>query len=175
MNVDLRTAPVSNGEENPKTLAEDVIVKLEELSLESIDGISIEFQDYNAVYEDSASLWLEAFLVTIRKKITDSRLIIVLSMPATYVSKLQIFRTGEANALVNYFILQYYGTTETTFRDYGSIFTYSLEKFKPTSVFEIGMASNIFLDICRLLIAKPPDRRALIWNEPQYMNSTQID
>lgn len=93
MNVDLKMAPISSSAYNAIKVAEDVVQTLFTLSLDYIDGISVQFEDYHAVYENTASLWLETFLLAIRKKIPDSGFIIVLSLPATFVSKIKLFRT----------------------------------------------------------------------------------
>jgi hypothetical protein len=69
---------------------------------------------------------------------------------------------------VDYFVLKFYGNVQGDYNNYQTIFEKS-NQYSQTSIFELIKRENIYIDVCRTLIAKPSDPQSCI-NSTEYVS-----
>ena len=119
---------------------------------QNLDGVSIEFDDFQAVAQGTASNWLQELLSVVRSALPNK--LIILIVPVTIVGKVRLLQEPLVSALADVFVLKYYGFNVDDYTTYSTLF--SASSVIPSTAFaELLKADTVGIDLCRTLIAKP--------------------
>lgn len=118
MNVDLTDGPISSQQVDAVTLGREVVASAQALNL---DGVSLEFKDYHAVKDNTASDWLEKLLKSIRSSAADD-FVVVLITPSTFPPSMRLFKSPLTNSYVDLFVLEYYDTIKADYTSFETTF-----------------------------------------------------
>jgi hypothetical protein len=104
MNALADEAPITEAKANASLVA-DTIASL--VSQNQLDGVNIEFGDFQAVAQGKASSWLQELLSKLRAALPGQS--IVLTVPVSMVTKMPLLQQSLVSALVDLFVLKYFG------------------------------------------------------------------
>jgi hypothetical protein len=122
---------------------------------------------------NTASDWLNSLLTTIRSSTQNRQLLIVLILPPQFVPLMPIFKSLDINSLVDYFVLKFYGNVKPDYYDYSSLFQKSAQ-YPQTSLLELSRTAGLYFDMCRTLIAKPPDPNSCL-SSTEYISASNLN
>ena len=121
-----------------------------------LDGVSIEFNDFQAVATGTASDWLSQLLSQLRQGLPKKKIILII--PVTFISRVPFLQQSIVSAYVDLFVLKYFGYNQQDYVDYNSIFNTSIY-YPQTALSQLLKSNNVGINICRSLIAKPPSSK----------------
>jgi hypothetical protein len=142
-------APISVANMSTDVLARNII---NVLSATQLDGVSIEFCDYHAVAQGTASSWLNSLLSTLRQSIGNK--IIVLIIPPVFALRIPLLQQPQVNSYVDFFVLKYYDTNKADYNSYDTLFSKS-SSYPGTAFLELINNQQVWIDTCKTIIAKP--------------------
>jgi hypothetical protein len=109
-------APISDLRLSANKVAQNIVNVLQTTQL---DGVSIEFQDYFAVADGTASDWLFTLISTIRQQAPSK--IIVLIIPPVFLLR-GLIGNSLMNSYVDFFVLRYLDMSQADYNTTDSLF-----------------------------------------------------
>jgi hypothetical protein len=141
-------APISDLRLSANKVAQNIVNVLQTTQL---DGVSIEFQDYFAVADGTASDWLFTLISTIRQQAPSK--IIVLIIPPVFLLR-GLIGNSLINSYVDFFVLRYLDMSQADYNTTDSLFN-TASVYKGSAFMELIKNEEVIIDLCRTLIAKP--------------------
>lgn len=147
--------PTSSGTD-PTSAAQTMAAWVQQYDL---DGIDVDYEDFDAFNDGSAIAWLETFTTALRSALPAGQYIITHAPVAPWFSGKSVYPSGsyldidaKVGSMIDWYNVQFYNQGASEYTDCNGLLTSSGGTFPGTSVFEIA-ANNI--DLNKLVIGKP--------------------
>jgi len=98
---------------------------------------------------------------SLKKQIGKDKLI-VLQLYPTFVSEIPLFKNSLINSYVDLFVIKYYNLLKENYNSFETLFN-KATVYNKTTMWEFQKNSQIKIDICKTLIAKPTTNTGT-WN-----------
>ncbi|KAH9840270.1 glycoside hydrolase superfamily [Rhodofomes roseus] len=147
--------PTSSGTD-PTTAANTMAAWVKQYD---VDGIDVDYEDFDAFNDGSAIAWLETFTSALRAQLPAGQYIITHAPVAPWFSGTSVYPSGsyldidqKVGSSIDWYNVQFYNQGASEYTDCNGLLTSSGGTFPGTSVFEIAAAG---IDLNKIVIGKP--------------------